>query len=93
MSDVALRTAIPSSGAAVREQLRSLEDSAVVSAFLAGEERAMVTPIAGTIIQNPLDTTAPNWTDAYGDTLIDMARDRGHEAIAALFKDARERKR
>ena len=40
MSDVALKMAIPSSGAAVREQLRSLEDSAVVSAFLAGEERA-----------------------------------------------------
>jgi RNA polymerase sigma-70 factor (ECF subfamily) len=40
MSDVALRTAIPSSGAAIREQLRSLEDNAVVSAFLVGEERA-----------------------------------------------------
>jgi RNA polymerase sigma-70 factor (ECF subfamily) len=40
MSDVALKMAIPSSGAAVREQLRSLEDSAVVSAFLTGEERA-----------------------------------------------------
>jgi RNA polymerase sigma-70 factor, ECF subfamily len=40
MSDVALRTTSPSAGAAVREQLRSLEDSAVVSAFLGGEERA-----------------------------------------------------
>ncbi len=40
MSDVALRTTISSSGAAVREQLRSLEDGAVVSAFLAGEQRA-----------------------------------------------------
>ncbi len=40
MSDVALRTTIPSSGAAVREQLRSLEDGAVVSAFLTGEQRA-----------------------------------------------------
>jgi RNA polymerase sigma-70 factor, ECF subfamily len=40
MSDVALRTTIPSSGAAVREQLRSLEDGSVVSAFLAGEQRA-----------------------------------------------------
>ena len=40
MSDVALRTTSPSAGAAVREHLRSLEDSAVVSAFLGGEERA-----------------------------------------------------
>jgi RNA polymerase sigma-70 factor, ECF subfamily len=40
MSDVALRTTSPSPGAAVREHLRTLEDSAVVSAFLGGEERA-----------------------------------------------------
>ena len=40
MSDVALRTTSPSSGAALREQLRGLEDSAVVSAFFAGEKRA-----------------------------------------------------
>jgi len=40
MSDVAIRTTNPSSGAAVREQLRRLEDSAVVNAFLGGEERA-----------------------------------------------------
>jgi RNA polymerase sigma-70 factor (ECF subfamily) len=40
MADVALkRTAIPS-GAAVREQLRHLDDSGVVTAFLGGEERA-----------------------------------------------------
>jgi RNA polymerase sigma-70 factor (ECF subfamily) len=40
MSDVALRMTISSSGAAVREQLRSLEDGALVGAFLEGEERA-----------------------------------------------------
>ncbi len=31
---------------------------------------ARFTPIAGTIIQNPLDTIAENWSDAFGDTLI-----------------------
>ena len=40
MSDVALKTAPVSSGAAVRERLRQLDDGAVVSAFLDGEERA-----------------------------------------------------
>ena len=40
MTDVALKPAQLSSGAAVREQLRHLEDGAVVSAFLTGEERA-----------------------------------------------------
>jgi RNA polymerase sigma-70 factor, ECF subfamily len=40
MSDVALKSAALSTGAAVREQLRQLEDGAVVSAFLTGEERA-----------------------------------------------------
>jgi RNA polymerase sigma-70 factor (ECF subfamily) len=41
MSDVALlQTASASSGATVRERLRQLEDGAVVSAFLEGEERA-----------------------------------------------------
>ena len=40
MTDVALQTAYQSSGAAVREQLRHVEDGAVVSAFLTGEERA-----------------------------------------------------
>jgi RNA polymerase sigma-70 factor, ECF subfamily len=40
MSDVALRTTSPTTGAAVREQLRNLDDSGVVTAFLAGEERA-----------------------------------------------------
>jgi len=40
MSDVALRMVSSASGAAVREHLRGLDDSAVVSAFLAGEERA-----------------------------------------------------
>ena len=40
MSDVALKPAIHSTGAAVREHLRSLEGGAVVGAFLDGEERA-----------------------------------------------------
>jgi RNA polymerase sigma-70 factor (ECF subfamily) len=40
MSDVALKSPGGVSSAAVREQLRALEDSAVVSAFLNGEERA-----------------------------------------------------
>jgi RNA polymerase sigma-70 factor, ECF subfamily len=40
MTDVALKPAHLSSGAAVRDQLRSIDDGAVVSAFLAGEERA-----------------------------------------------------
>ncbi|MDP1861438.1 MAG: sigma-70 family RNA polymerase sigma factor [Gemmatimonadaceae bacterium] len=40
MTDVALKPAHLSSGAAVREQLRHFEDGAVVSAFLTGEERA-----------------------------------------------------
>ena len=41
MADVALRQhAVPSPGAAVRERLRALDDSDLVSAFLGGEERA-----------------------------------------------------
>jgi RNA polymerase sigma-70 factor (ECF subfamily) len=40
MSDVALKPTGSVSSAAVREQLRLLEDSAVVSAFLGGEEKA-----------------------------------------------------
>ena len=40
MSDVALQSTRLPSGAAVREQLRQLDDAAVVSAFLVGEERA-----------------------------------------------------
>ncbi|MCC6318138.1 MAG: sigma-70 family RNA polymerase sigma factor [Gemmatimonadaceae bacterium] len=40
MSDVAYNLAPVSSGAVVREQLRRLDDSGVVSAFLEGEERA-----------------------------------------------------
>jgi RNA polymerase sigma-70 factor (ECF subfamily) len=39
MTDVALQSARISSGAAVREQLRQLDDAGVVSAFLTGEER------------------------------------------------------
>jgi ankyrin repeat protein len=30
----------------------------------------------------------PDFTTFYGDSLIDMARDRGHEAVAALLEDA-----
>lgn len=40
MADVAERTAPKSSGAAVRERLRTLEDGDVVGSFLDGEERA-----------------------------------------------------
>jgi len=40
MADVALKRAVSLPGAAVREQLRALDDAAVVSAFLGGEERA-----------------------------------------------------
>ena len=39
MSDLALKTA-PKTGLSVREQLRALDDSAVVAQFLGGEERA-----------------------------------------------------
>jgi RNA polymerase sigma-70 factor (ECF subfamily) len=40
MADVALKHAAPVKGPSVREQLRTLDDSAVVAAFLGGEERA-----------------------------------------------------
>ena len=40
MTDVAIKRAISLPGAAVRERLRTLDDSAVVTAFLGGEERA-----------------------------------------------------
>jgi RNA polymerase sigma-70 factor (ECF subfamily) len=40
MADVALKQLVPSPGAAVREQLHTLDDSDLVSAFLAGKERA-----------------------------------------------------
>ena len=40
MANVALQSAHLPAGAAVREQLRQVDDGAVVSAFLAGEERA-----------------------------------------------------
>ena len=40
MADSALQSAQIPTGTTVREQLRQVEDSAVVSAFLAGEERA-----------------------------------------------------
>jgi RNA polymerase sigma-70 factor (ECF subfamily) len=40
MAEVALQRNMALKGAAVREQLRTLEDGDVVSAFLAGEERA-----------------------------------------------------
>src|SRR4029079_9573815 len=40
MTDVAIKRAISLPCAAVREKLRTLDDSAVVTAFLGGEERA-----------------------------------------------------
>jgi RNA polymerase sigma-70 factor (ECF subfamily) len=40
MADVARSKAVRQGGASVREQLRALDDTAVVSAFLDGEERA-----------------------------------------------------
>jgi RNA polymerase sigma-70 factor, ECF subfamily len=40
MADVALKKVVSTSGAAVREQLRSMDDAQVVNAFLGGEERA-----------------------------------------------------
>ena len=40
MTDVAIKRAVSLPGAAVRERLRTLDDSAVVTAFLGGEERA-----------------------------------------------------
>jgi RNA polymerase sigma-70 factor, ECF subfamily len=40
MTEVAFKPAVQSSGAAVREQLRHLDDGAVVTAFLDGQERA-----------------------------------------------------
>src|SRR5687768_7462928 len=40
-------------------------------------------------VRRLLDAGAePNQTNFYGDTLIDMAHDRGHTAIAALLEDA-----
>ena len=39
MADLALKTA-PNTGLSVREQLRAMDDSAVVAQFLGGEERA-----------------------------------------------------
>ena len=40
MADVALRHVVALPGATVREQLHAMDDSGVVNAFLAGEERA-----------------------------------------------------
>src|SRR5687767_6959153 len=40
MTDVAIKRAVSLPGAAVREKLRTLDDSAVVTAFLGGEDRA-----------------------------------------------------
>ena len=40
MADIALRRAPVNAGVSVREHLRALDDSAVVTAFLGGEERA-----------------------------------------------------
>ena len=35
----------------------------------------------------------PDGRNFYGDSLIDMARDRGHQAIAAILEDARAQSR
>ena len=40
MTDVAVKPTVATAGAAVREQLRRLDDAGVVTAFLSGEERA-----------------------------------------------------
>jgi RNA polymerase sigma-70 factor, ECF subfamily len=40
MADIALKQKMPLPGVAVREQLRALDDAAVVTSFLGGEERA-----------------------------------------------------
>ena len=40
MADVAIKRAVSLPGAAVRERLRAMDDSAVVAQFLGGEERA-----------------------------------------------------
>src|SRR5688572_27772219 len=40
MAEVALKQKMPLPGVAVREQLRALDDAAVVTSFLGGEERA-----------------------------------------------------
>ena len=47
---------------------------------------AKFTPIAGTIIQNPLDTIAANWSDAYGDTLIALGRSGVVDALIAALE-------
>jgi ankyrin repeat protein len=45
-------------------------------------------------VRRLLDAGAePNQTNFYGDTLIDMARDRGHDAISALLEQACARAR
>ena len=40
MADIALKEKMSLPGAAVREQLRTMDDAAVVTSFLTGEERA-----------------------------------------------------
>src|SRR5580765_840092 len=45
-------------------------------------------------VRRLLDAGArPDQMNIYGDTLVDMARDRGHEAVAALIEQACERAR
>ena len=43
MADTAFRPAVAAPGSTVREHLRGLDDSGVVSAFLDGESRAFAT--------------------------------------------------
>src|SRR5512143_1636322 len=40
MAEIAMKRPVSNPGAAIREQLRGLEDAGVVTAFLGGEERA-----------------------------------------------------
>lgn len=47
---------------------------------------ARFTPIAGTIIQNPLDTIADNWSDVYGETLIALGRSGAVDVLVAALE-------
>lgn len=56
---------------------------------LPAEARAQIarfTPIAGTIIQNPLDTIAENWTEAFGDTLIALGGTGAVDVLVAWLE-------
>ena len=75
-------------GNAVQAADDSVRAGLVVPA-LPAEARAAVarfTPIAGTIIQNPLDTIADNWSDAYGDTLVALGRGGAVDVLIAALE-------